>query len=64
MAKLRISLAFRARLSDKLMDVGKYAVAGLVIGQFATGVKISDSLLLLGISSAVILYIAGYVISS
>ncbi len=46
------------------MDLENYAAVGLVIGQFATGVKISESLLLLGLSSAVILYIAGYIISS
>jgi len=63
-AKVKISSAFRTRLSEKLMDLENYAAVGLVIGQFATGVKISESLLLLGLSSAVILYIAGYIISS
>lgn len=61
---MKISPAFRTRLSEKLMDLGNYAAVGLVIGQFATGVKVSESLLLLGLSSAVILYIAGYIISS
>lgn len=64
MAKLKISSTFRVKLSDKLMDLGNYAAVGLVIGQFATGAELSVSLLLLGIGSAVILYIAGYIISS
>lgn len=59
----RISADFRARLSEKLMDLGNYAAVGLIIGQFATGIRVSEELLLLGISSAMILYIAGYIIS-
>lgn len=62
-SKIKISVSFRIRLSEKLMDLGNYTAVGLVLGQFATGTEFSVSLLLLGISSAIILFIAGYIIS-
>ncbi len=37
MARKKISPAFRARLSEKLMDLGNYVVVGLVLAQFVSG---------------------------
>lgn len=64
MAKLKISSAFKTRLSDKLMDLGNYVAVGLVIGQFVAGKQISQDMLIGGIIGTAILYLAGYIVSS
>lgn len=63
MAKLKISSAFRARLSEKIMDLGNYVAVGLVVGQFVTGKQIAQDILIGGIVGTVILYLAGYIVS-
>ena len=63
MAKVKISSAFRARLSEKLLDLGNFVTVGLVIGQFVVGQQISLETLIIGITGTVILYLAGYIAS-
>lgn len=63
MAKVKISVAFRARLSEKLMDLGNFVAVGLVIGQFVASEQISQDMLIGGIIGTAILYLAGYIVS-
>ncbi|MBI4038682.1 hypothetical protein HY384_01850 [Candidatus Daviesbacteria bacterium] len=63
MVKVKISNAFRVRLSEKLMDLGNFVAAGLVIGQLVTNTQISQGILIGGIIGTVILYIAAYIVS-
>lgn len=63
MGKLKVSSAFRTRLSEKLMDLGNYTAVGLVIGQFITDKPLSQDMLVGGIIGTAILYLAGYIIS-
>ena len=49
MSKVKISNAFRTRLSEKLMDLGNFAAVGLVIGQFVSDKQVSLDILLIGI---------------
>lgn len=63
MAKLKITSAFRTRLSEKLMDLGNFVAVGLVISQFAFEKDFSMSSLIIGIIGTVIIYFAGYAIS-
>lgn len=61
MKKLRITSAFRIRLSEKLMDLGNYVVVGLVIGQLATH-QFSMDLFVIGIVGAIEFYLAALII--
>lgn len=63
MAKLKITSAFRTRLSEKLMDLGNFVAVGLVISQFAFEKDFSMSSLIIGIIGTVVIYFAGYAIS-
>ena len=64
MAKRRISPQFRARFSEKLMDLGNLIIAGLVIGQFAIGKEFSMNLFFIAAVIALLCYAASYIISS
>lgn len=45
------------------MDLGNYSAVGLIIGQFVAGKPISQDLLIAGIVSTAVLYLASYIIS-
>lgn len=62
MAKIKITPAFRARLSEKLMDLGNFVAVGLVISQFVSK-DFSISTLFLGVSGTILLYFGGYITS-
>lgn len=64
MSKIKISGDFRARLSDKLMDLGNYTAVGLVIGQLIADKPISQDLLIGGIIGTGVFYLAGYIVST
>lgn len=63
MAKLKISSAFRARFSEKLMDLGNFVAAGLVIGQFVSGKELSMELLFAGFIGTLTCYLGAYLIN-
>lgn len=63
MSKITISAAFRIRLSDKLMDLGNYAIVSLVLVQFASIGNFSSNALIAGVTFAVLCYIISYVVS-
>lgn len=63
MARLKVTTAFRMRLSEKLMDLGNYVAAGWIIGQLAVG-QFSLDLLILGFVGTIELYLAAFIISS
>lgn len=60
MAREKITSQFRARLSEKLMDLGNLVVAGLVIGQFISNKEFSPELFFAGVLLAVLCYIISY----
>lgn len=62
MAQWKISLESRSLFAEKLMDLGNYAVAGLVFGQFVSGHEISPTMLITGILFMLLCYIIGMVI--
>lgn len=64
MAKRKISPEFRARFSEKLMDLGNFISVGLVIGQFAIDKKFSAEQFLAGVMLTVVCYTISYLISS
>ena len=64
MAKLKISLKFRAQLSEKLMDLGNLAAAALTLGQFINNQGFSVEVFFYGIVFAVACYVISYIISS
>ena len=64
MYKIKISDAFRARLSEKLMDLGNFIAIGMVIGQFVSGKAFSTEQFLAGIFLTILCYIIGFVISN
>ena len=64
MARLRFSKEFRARFSEKLMDLGNFVAVGLVIGQLVSGKEFSVEMMLIGIMGTIIFYIASFIISS
>ncbi len=59
---IKLTPAFTSRLSEKLMDLGNYFIVGLIIGQLATHQFSLDSMIL-GLVSAVELYLASLIIS-
>lgn len=63
MVKRRVSPQFRARLSDKLMDLGNLVIAGLIIGQFVSGKEFSVNLFATGAIIALLCYLISYIIS-
>lgn len=63
MAKRKVSPQFRARFSEKLMDLGNLVIAGLALGQFISGREFSLILFLLGIILAASCYIISYLVS-
>jgi len=54
------SAQYKARLSDKFMDLGNLIIGGLVIGQFISGKEFSSDLFLAGILIAILCYIISY----
>ncbi len=64
MVRKRISSEFRARLSEKLMDLGNLTIAGLALGQFFTSKEFSGELFFAGILLAVLCYIISFVVDS
>jgi hypothetical protein len=63
-AKKRISPEFRARFSEKLMDLGNLVVIALAIGPFTGGQEFSLQIFFMGIGLTLLCYIASYIISS
>ena len=64
MARRKISVAFRSRLSEKLMDLGNLIAIALVIGQFVSGQEFSLALFIVGLALMFGCYIMSYVVSS
>lgn len=64
MAKIKVSAAFRTRLSEKMMELGNFSIVSLVLVQFASNGNLLLNALLAGIAFAVICYIISYIISS
>lgn len=58
-AQRKITPAFRARLSEKLMDLGNFILVALTIGQLVTGNGFSTAVFVTGI----VLWISCYIIS-
>lgn len=63
MARKKISAQFRARLSEKLMDLGNYVAVGLVIAQFVSGSQFDLNRFLVGMIVTGLCYVISYIIS-
>ncbi|EKD91148.1 MAG: hypothetical protein ACD_30C00041G0008 [uncultured bacterium] len=63
MKKFRISKEFRARFSEKLMDLGNLAGAALIFGQFISGHEFSVSHFLAGLLVMALCYIMSYIVN-
>jgi hypothetical protein len=59
--KIKITPAFKVRLSEKLMDLGNYVLVGLVISQLAIH-QLSPDLFIIGVVCGIELYLAAYII--
>lgn len=64
MARRKVSPQFRARLSEKLMELGNLVVITLAFGQFLGNKEFSAVVFFWGVILAIICYIISYVISS
>ena len=62
--KVRFSAKYRARLSEKLMELGNIAGGALVFGQFLSKERFSFATLIGGVIVVVIFYFVSYIISS
>ncbi len=60
MARWKISIEFRVRLSEKLMDLGNLVAAALVFGQFVSGKEFSPTIGIIGIIVTALCYIVSY----
>ncbi len=63
MARKKISPQFRARLSEKLMELGNYVAEGLVIAQFVSGGQFDLNRFAAGMIVTVLCYVISYIIS-
>ena len=61
---IRIKPEFRSQLSEKLMDLGNFVAAALVLGQFVSGREFSMVLFAIGIILMVACYLISYIVSS
>jgi len=64
MAKFKIKKEFRSKLSEKIMDLGNLSFAGLVIGQFVSGLMFNTNLFAIGITFAIVCYLVSYFVES
>lgn len=64
MKKFRFSREFRARFSEKLMDLGNLAGAALIFGQFINGNEFSLTQLFIGLVLITVCYIISYLITN
>ena len=63
MARTKISSKFRARLSEKLMELGNLTVVALTFIQLVGDIKFSKSAFLAGILLLILCYFISYLIS-
>lgn len=63
MARRKITPQFRARFSEKLMELGNLIAIALVFGQFISGRGFDWQVFLAGLILAFLCYIASYMIS-
>lgn len=49
MKKLRFTKEYRSKLSEKLMDLGNFAAAGLILAQFVNGSEFSNQQFIAGL---------------
>jgi hypothetical protein len=62
--KVRFSAKFKTQLSEKLMDLGNLALAGLAFGQFISNKPFSLMIFIGGVLFSVSCYMGSYVVSS
>lgn len=62
MARRKISPQFRARLSEKLMELGNLVIVLLVFGQMVSGKEFSLPVFLVGVFITIFCYTIAYVI--
>ena len=55
---------FRARLSEKLMELGNLILVGLTLGQFVTSKNFSTEQFVTGIILAIACYITSFIVGS
>lgn len=63
MFRLRFSKVFKARLSEKLMELGNLTIGALVLGQFVSDRPFSAPVFIVGVVLAVLCYSVSYLIS-
>lgn len=62
MARKKITPQFRARLSEKLMELGNLVIVLLVFGQFVSNREFSLLILLVGVFTTIFCYTLAYII--
>lgn len=63
MARIRVKKEFRARFSEKLLDLGNIAAGAMIFGQFISGNELSVKLIIVGFVLTIVSYIISYIIS-
>ena len=63
MAKRKITPQFRARFSEKLMELGNLIAITMVIGQFVASKEFSIPIISVGAIITILCYIIAYLVS-